>query len=97
VSAADVLVYMGELEPFFAAARKALAPQGLLAFSVEAGEGDGYIQQLNGRYRHAPRYVQRLAAENGFTIHAHEETVLRYEMKQAVPGALFVLGKQSVQ
>ncbi len=42
--AADVLCYISDLHPFLAAARRALAPQGLLAFSCEAlenGEAGG--------------------------------------------------------
>ena len=41
VVAADVFVYVADLKPSFAAIAGALAPNGLLAFSVESHDGEG--------------------------------------------------------
>src|SRR5271163_4949171 len=41
IVAADVLVYLGDLAPVFAASARALAPGGLFAFTAEALVGEG--------------------------------------------------------
>jgi len=70
VVAADVLCYFGALEAFMQAARGAMQPGGLMAFTVEydtdPGEA-GYLLQINGRYRHAEPYVRRCLEDAGFT------------------------------
>jgi predicted TPR repeat methyltransferase len=66
IVSADTLVYFGALEEVAAAAAGALRPGGLLVFTVEALDGDrDYELSPNGRYRHAPGYVERVLAAAG--------------------------------
>lgn len=59
--AADVLVYLGDLQPLFGAARLALREGGVFAFTVEA---DDAKQEGEGRERvHAHRHAGRTGAE----------------------------------
>jgi predicted TPR repeat methyltransferase len=70
IVAADVLCYFGALQAFMQAARGAMRPGALLAFTVEydADPGEaGYLLQINGRYRHAEPYVRRCMEAAGFT------------------------------
>jgi len=91
VAAADVLNYLGDLGPALAAMAAALAPGGVAAFSVEAGEDAAFALGPGLRYRHDPAHVARLAAAAGFTELVREEAVLREERGAPVRGVLFVL------
>uniref|UniRef100_UPI001F248BE2 class I SAM-dependent DNA methyltransferase n=1 Tax=Falsiroseomonas oryziterrae TaxID=2911368 RepID=UPI001F248BE2 len=91
IAAADVLNYLGDLGPALAAIAAALAPGGIAAFSIEAGEGAPFALGSGMRYRHDPAHVARLAEAAGFTELWREETVLREERGAPVPGVLFVL------
>ena len=89
IVSADTLVYFGPLEMVVAAAANALRPGGRLIFTVEelSGEGSdaGYTISVNGRYRHARQYVERVLAnaELRSEIAAAE---LRLEAGEPVPG-----------
>jgi len=93
VIAADVLIYLGDLAPVFAAARAAVRAVGHFAFTVERGPGEGYTLQPTGRFAHAEAYLRRLAAETGFSITLLEPTVTRREKGEPVPGLLCVLSR----
>jgi predicted TPR repeat methyltransferase len=89
VVAADVLNYLGELAPALAAIHGALAPGGVAAFSIEAGEGAAYALGEGLRFRHDPAHLRGLFA--GFTLLAEDRTTLRMERGASVAGVLFVL------
>lgn len=89
ILAADVLVYVGDLEPLFAAVRRALRPGGLWAFSVERHDGPGYQLRATRRYAHGAAYVRDAA--HGFDILAFQEESLRREARETVTGYLAVL------
>lgn len=92
IAAADVLNYLGDLAPAFAAIATALAPGGLAAFSVEAGEaGTPYALEEGMRFRHDPEHVAALARAAGFEEVTRRGTTLREERGAAVAGVLFVL------
>lgn len=90
--AADVLVYLGDLAPLFAAVARALKPDGLFAFSVERLEGDGdYRLTESRRYAHGADYLQSLAASQGFASLAFETASTRKDRDHPVPGYLMLL------
>jgi predicted TPR repeat methyltransferase len=90
--AADVLVYLGDLSALFAATARALAPDGLFAFSVERLEGDGdYRLTESRRFAHGADYLQSLAAAQGFAMVAFETASTRRDRDQPVPGYLALL------
>ena len=94
VSAADVLMYLGDLATPLGLAADLLAPGGLLAFSVEdAGAGDGFRLAQSMRYAHSEAYVQRCLNEAGFGVLAMERTVIRMDAGQPVQGLLFLAGR----
>ena len=69
VLAADVLVYLGALEALIGEARRVLRPGGRLMLSIEELDTqDDYALRPTGRYAHAAGYLERLAAEHGFTV-----------------------------
>jgi predicted TPR repeat methyltransferase len=94
IVAADVLVYLGDLAPFFAAAARALRDGGLLALSVEtARDGSEYTLGPGGRYAHGRDYLEAQAAAHGFEPVELEDAVLRREGSGIVHGTLALLRK----
>jgi predicted TPR repeat methyltransferase len=91
VVAADVFVYLASLEAAFRAARRALARDGLFAFSVQAHDGDGFALGEDARYSHGEPYLRRLAAGTGFTVALLERASTRQDRGEDVPGFVAVL------
>ncbi len=92
IAAADVLVYLGDLEPVIAAARRALKAGGHFAFTVErADTATSYVLGPKQRYAHAPAYIRTIAAAQGFTTALMDNVVPRRDGGQDVPGLAVVL------
>jgi predicted TPR repeat methyltransferase len=92
--AADVLNYLGALEPAFAAVHAALRAPGCFIFTVEAGEAGmtrDYELRPARRYVHARAYLERIAPRCGFELHTLRAETLRRESQADVPGWLVVL------
>ena len=88
VVAADVFVYIGDLEAVLASAGRVLRPGGWLAFSVESLSEGEYRLQPTGRYAHAPAYIEALARRHGFERVAQQAVTLRVEQGRPVAGQL---------
>ncbi len=96
VSAADVLMYLGNLESMFLIIDRLLAPDGLFAFSVEnaAAEG-GFVLRSSLRYAHSEPYVGSLCAEHGLSLIAVEQTVIRMDAGLPISGILLLARKDA--
>jgi len=94
VVAADVLIYLGNLAPFFAAASAGIRPGGLLAFSIETAGQEDFRLLACGRFAHSVSYVRRLAAA-AFEEETCLDATLRWEGAARVPGRIFVLRRRS--
>jgi predicted TPR repeat methyltransferase len=93
VVAADVMIYLGNLEPFFKAAALAIRPGGLLAFSTETQEDGTYRLLPSGRFSQSEAYVRGLAAP-AFVEEACLATTIRWEADRRLPGQIFVLRRR---
>jgi predicted TPR repeat methyltransferase len=93
VTAADVLVYNGDLAPAFAAVATALKPGGGFAFTVERRAGEGWSLGESGRYAHPRAYLVRLAEAHGFRVVAVDEASTREDRGAPVPGLVCMLIK----
>ncbi len=91
--AADVLIYFGDLAPIFTTIAQALRPGGVLAFTLELLEGDGYVLCPTRRYAHSISYLRGLASAKNFAEVSITPATLRMENRQAVPGLVIVLRK----
>ncbi|WP_439634378.1 methyltransferase [Glycocaulis sp.] len=78
IVAADVFAYIGALENVIAWCRNALAPDGMLAFTVEAGEGDTVLRDSR-RFAHGQDYIAALLAQAGFSGIAIHPCVVRQD------------------
>jgi predicted TPR repeat methyltransferase len=68
VTAADLLIYFGDLGPFLRAVATTLRPGGRLVATLEAQHEapDTFVLQSNGRYSHGERYLDHILASAGF-------------------------------
>jgi predicted TPR repeat methyltransferase len=90
-SAADVLMYLGDLSEVFSTTARLVAPGGLFAFSVEdAGEDDGHVLQPSLRYAHSEGFIRTRARETGFAVLTVRRTVIRKDAGEPVHGLLFL-------
>lgn len=95
VSAADVLMYLGDLAEVFPTAAHVSKPGGLFAFSVEdGGDGDAPLLRSSLRYAHPEAFIRRRLAENGFDLVVVEKSVIRQDAGQPVHGLLFLARRQ---
>lgn len=93
VVAADVFIYIGELEGVLSAVWNALSSSGFLVFSVETTE-EGMILLPSGRFGHQKGYIQELAKRTGFDMRWWKEGTLRKQHGAPVQGAVVVLQKK---
>lgn len=96
VLSADTLVYFGDLYVVLSATRHALRPDGWLAFTLEALEGEESCTELSpsGRYQHTRRYVMDALDANGFTGVTITPESLRKEMGAPVAGWVVLARKK---
>jgi predicted TPR repeat methyltransferase len=92
VLAADVLVYIGDLAPVFAAVAGALPPDGLFAFTVQKG-ADGILLGEDLRYAHSPDRLRLWAIENGFEVVTLDDCATRLDRGVPVAGFVCILRK----
>jgi predicted TPR repeat methyltransferase len=87
IVSSDTLVYFGDLNPFLQAVRQALLPGGHLVFTLEKWEeGMAFKLNIQGRYSHAPGYVETALAQAGLSALSIEDAVLRKEAGSPVLG-----------
>lgn len=79
VIAADVLVYIGNLEAIVNHTYQALRPGGLFAFTTEMTEKADYQLQETGRYAHNSQYLARLATQTGFKSRQFKSIIARLQ------------------
>jgi predicted TPR repeat methyltransferase len=86
--AADVFIYLGDLDAVMAAARRVLAPGGVLAFTVEEAPANaGVLLHAQARYAHSARHLEHLARRHGFAdAHPPLRATLRLEQRRPVAG-----------
>lgn len=96
VSAADVLMYLGDLAEVFPSVARLVKPGGLFAFSVEdGGDADAPLLRPSLRYAHPEAFIRQRVAETGFDLVALEKSVIRQDAGQPVHGLLFLARRQA--
>jgi predicted TPR repeat methyltransferase len=91
--AADVFIYVGELDAVFAGVARVLRPGGMFCFSVEHAQDDRPVA-LNShlRYAHSLPYLQGLAQRHGLRLLRSVAEPIRQDRTQAIPGLYVYLG-----
>jgi predicted TPR repeat methyltransferase len=92
--AADVFVYLGELQPLFVALDQRSGKDGIVACSIETTDkASGFELLPSGRYAHSPNYLEGCAAAAGFTVLGCKPHDIRREKGAWLPGKLYLLRK----
>ena len=93
-TAADVFIYCGALPPVLAAVVPAMAPGGLLAFSLEAHDGDEPVfLRASLRYAHGVAATRQALAGAGLEVLRFETATLRQDRGAPIEGMLVVARK----
>jgi predicted TPR repeat methyltransferase len=98
VSAADVLMYLGDLAEVFPSAARLLKADGLFAFSVEdGGMDDTPLLRPSLRYAHPEALHPQKGRwwRTALTILAMEKSVIRQDAGQPVHGLLFLAKREA--
>ncbi len=95
VIAADVFVYVGDLVPVIAASARVLAPEGLLAFTVETHPGDGVKLLPTLRFAHGEAVLRAAMTAAGLTPLKIEQAIVRTEKGEPVEGLVVVAACQA--
>ena len=94
--AADVFIYVGDLEPVFAGAARVLEAGGSFCFSVEAAdEHEGLVLRPSLRYAHSGGYIRTLAERHGFDLRATARHPLRIDQGQPLAGLFAWLSRRA--
>jgi predicted TPR repeat methyltransferase len=96
VIAADVFVYVNDLAPIVAAIARVLAPNGLLAFTVETHSGDGAMLVPTLRYAHGEAGLRAALATADLTLLTLAPASVRTEKGEPVAGLVLVAGLPAV-
>lgn len=93
VLAADVFIYVGDLEPVFDAVKRLLEPAGVFCFSVECDtpDGAGFALLSSMRYAHSEPYVMALAQRHGFEVRKVVHDQIRKNVDEPINGMFVYL------
>lgn len=91
--AADVLVYLGDLECLFALFRDRLQAGSYVAFSVEESNSNEVCLQASQRYAHSAAYLKRLADQYEFNFLHCSRHIGRRDGQQNLTSLIVVLQK----
>ncbi len=98
ILAADVLIYVGDVQQTFAGVRTALRPGGRFVFSVEHETGNDFTLLSSGRFSHSENYLKLVADRHGLKICRIEDTEIRKVKAggdEAIDGRIYVLESTS--
>ncbi len=92
--AADVFIYIGDLDPFFQRLAPLASPGAVLACSTErTTNSDAYTLRVSGRYAHNRQYLVSRAKAAGFQVMSHAKQGIRRENGSWIPGDLLLFAR----
>ncbi len=87
IVAADVFIYIGDLQAVFTGVQRVLSPGGWLALSVEeAPDAVDFELRPSSRYAQSERYLRALAAAQGLVLEHQQRGPLRQDQGNDVMG-----------
>ena len=93
ILAADAMVYIADLAPVLAEARRVLVAGGVFAFTTETHDGEGVILGEGLRYAHSAAHVRATVAAAGLTLALLDDLSARNEDNIPAPGLVAVAVK----
>lgn len=93
VVAADVLIYMRDMDAVFRHVTTSLRAGGQFIFSLLSTDGGDIERRPDGHYHHGDAYIQALAKANGLSVRSWQRIIPRYEQGVPLDGRLVMLQK----
>lgn len=93
ILAADAMVYVDDLMPVLAEAKRVLVPGGVFAFTTETHDGEGVVLGEGLRYAHSADYVRASVEAVGLNLSQLEDRSARNEDNAPAPGLVAVATK----
>jgi predicted TPR repeat methyltransferase len=93
IVAADAMVYVADLMPVLAEARRVLVSGVVLAFTTETHDGEGVTIGEGLRYAHSVAHVRASVEAAGLLLSLLEDRSARNEHNAPVPGLVVVATK----
>jgi predicted TPR repeat methyltransferase len=93
VIAADVFVYIGNLEPVFNKLVQRMTTDSYFTFSTEHTTDGDFSLEKSLRYTHSRAYIERIASNAGFEFVHFETYKLRKEDQNWITGGAYILHK----
>ncbi|KJC33625.1 methyltransferase [Bradyrhizobium sp. LTSP885] len=93
ILAADAMIYVADLGPVLAEARRVLIAGGVIAFTTETHDGEGVIVGDGLRYAHSAACVRAAVAAAGLILAQLEDLSARNEDNIPAPGLVAVATK----
>lgn len=93
ITAADVFIYVGDLQPVFSALEKAMAPNAIFCFSAECAASEDLDFELlpSLRYAHSERYLRALAEQHVFDVVQLIRAPIREDQRDPIQGMFVYL------
>jgi predicted TPR repeat methyltransferase len=91
IVAADVFIYVGDLEAVFREISRRTHRGSWFAFSTESYELPGFVLRPSGRFAHADAYIAELARRFQFSVEHQAPATIRLHEQTPIPGSIFVL------
>ena len=91
--AADVFIYVGNLDKIFSIISSKSNSGANFCFSVEKSNNEDFKLLKSARYSHSKEYIKRLALKYNFSICDYKETEIRFELNSSLTGYIYVLSK----
>lgn len=89
--AADVFVYMGDLDQLYEEVIASANAGALLVFTTESVDGDSVSLQLSGRYVHGREYIPIVTQKHGCSIIDSRQIPLRKEGEHWIMGDVYCI------
>lgn len=95
VVAADIVPYLGDLEPLISSISKKLSAKGHVIFSCEISKEKDWLLQSTARFCHHPDYIKTLCDKHHLTIVQKEKITSRQQSGQDLSVMIFILKNNS--
>lgn len=89
--AADVFVYIGDLNKIFELIKNRNKNRGRLVFSTEHIDGDSFCIEKSGRFSHSKNYIESLCEKYSYSIAYFKKFSLRMEQDHFLNGGFYIL------
>ena len=98
IVAADVFIYLGDLDPALAGIARVLRPGGLAAFTVQSPEDNapGVVLGADGRFAHADGILRTAVERSGLRLAEARPATIRRQRNSDVPGRI-IIGHKDVK